>query len=91
MNPRTTRRGHRALLERYQYGESFGTAEQVLLCCFGLNRDANRSAKQLREALTEAGFPAAAARHLVRDSALLSATADGHYVLRPCDVAPVGR
>ena len=88
MNPRTTRRGHRALLERYQYGESFGTAEQVLLCCFGLNRDANRSAKQLSEALTDAGFSAAAARHVLRESPLLRATVNGHYVLRPFEAAP---
>ena len=92
MNAGTTRRGRRAVPQQNRHGESFATAEQVLLCGFGLDLDdsTTRSAKQLREALTGAGFRPAAARHLVRDSALLRATADGHYVLRPFDGAPTG-
>ena len=93
MNARASKRAHRAVPEQDRHGESFATTEQVLLCCFGLDQDVSttRSGKQLRVALTGAGFRPAAARHLVRDSGLLRATADGHYVLRPCDVAPAGR
>jgi hypothetical protein len=74
-------------------GEEFATAEQVLLCCFGVHPRASspRSAKQLRQALVEAGFRSSEARHLVRDSALLRATLEGQYALRPFDDAPAGR
>ena len=93
MNARTTKRGRGAVPKQDRRGESFATAEQVLLCCFGSGRDAStiRSGRELREALTAAGFHPAAARHLVRDSALLRAAPEGHYVLLPCGGAPAGR
>ena len=93
MNARTTKRGRGAVPKQDRRGESFATAEQVLLCCFGLDQDVSttRSGKQLRVALTGAGFRPAAARHLVRDSALLRAAPEGHYVLLPCGGAPAGR
>jgi hypothetical protein len=79
--------------EQGGHGVEFATAEQVLLCCFGVHPRAlsPRSAKQLRQALVEAGFRSSEARHLVRDSALLRATPDGRYVLRPFDDAPLER
>jgi hypothetical protein len=92
MNARTTKRGRGDVPGQNRRGESFATAEQVLLFCFGSGRDASttHSGKELREALTAAGFHPAAARHLVRDSALLLATPERDYVLRPFDGAPAG-
>ena len=92
MNARTTRRDRGAVPEQDRRGESFATAEQVLLCCFGLEQDAftTRTGKELRKALIGAGFHPAAARHLVRDSALLCAAPEGRYVLRQFDGAPAG-
>lgn len=93
MNARTTRRDRGAVPEQHRSGESFATAEQVLLCCFGLEQDAftTRTGKELREALGSAGFHPAAARHLVRESPLLLVTPVGDYILRPCEGAPAGR
>jgi hypothetical protein len=73
--------------------QTCATADLVLLCCFGANQDAStrRSATQVRQALVDAGFRPGQARHLVRDSALLRATADGRYGLRQVDeVATAG-
>jgi hypothetical protein len=59
--------------------------EQVLLGCFGLDLAAVRQKKQLRLALRLAGYPAALAAHLIRDSPLLARQAGHRYRLRPCD------
>jgi hypothetical protein len=58
--------------------------EHVLLGCFGLNLAAVRQKKQLRLALRRAGYSAALAAHLIRDSPLLVRHAH-RYRLRRCD------
>jgi hypothetical protein len=58
--------------------------EHVLLGCFGLDLAAVRQKKQLRLALRRAGYPAALAAHLIRDSPLLARHAH-RYRLRRCD------
>ena len=75
-------------LERYLHSEPFATADQVLLCCFGLDRETSaRSPAQLRAALMEAGFRATVARHLIRTSSILRRDANGRYRLRESDVS----
>jgi hypothetical protein len=59
--------------------------EHVLLGCFGLNLTAVRHKKQLRLALRRAGYPAALAAQLIRDSPHLVREADRAYRLRRCD------
>jgi hypothetical protein len=59
--------------------------EHVLLGCFGLDLAAVRQTKQLRFALRRAGYPAALAAHLIRDSPLLARHAGHRYRLRRCD------
>ena len=60
-------------------------AEHVLLGCFGLDLAAVLQKKQLRLALRRAGYPAALAAHLIRDSPLLTRQAGHRYRLRRCD------
>jgi hypothetical protein len=59
--------------------------EHVLLGCFGLDLAAVRPKKQLRLALRRAGYPAALAAQLIRDSPLLVREAGRAYRLRRCD------
>ena len=59
--------------------------EHVLLECFGLDLAAVRQTKQLRVALRRAGYPAALAARLIRDSPLLVRQAGHRYRLRRCD------
>jgi hypothetical protein len=59
--------------------------EHVLLGCFGVDLAAVRQKKQLRLALRRAGYPAALAAHLIRDSPLLARHAGHRYRLRRCD------
>jgi hypothetical protein len=59
--------------------------EHVLLGCFGLDLAAVRQKKQLRLALRRAGYPAALAAQLIRDSPLLVREAGRGYRLRRCD------
>ena len=59
--------------------------EHVLLGCFGLDLAAVRQKKQLLLALRRAGYPAALAAHLIRDSSLLARHAGHRYRLRRCD------
>ena len=59
--------------------------EHVLLGCFGVDLAAVRQRKHLRLALRRAGYPAALAAHLVRDSPLLARQAGHRYRLRRCD------
>jgi hypothetical protein len=73
--------------ERYLHDEQFETSDQVLLCCFGLDRGAaaTRSAAQLHAALVDAGFRVTVIRHLIRTSRLLRPTGNGDYRLRDFD------
>ena len=57
-------------LERY-VGQPFPTADQVLLCCFGLELTGERTFEQLRRALHDAGFDGPLARHIINTSRLL--------------------
>ena len=66
----------------YWMSEPFSTAEQVVLCCFGLDQSTERSGAQLRRGLAEAGFPAAAARHIVNSSPLLQRSSTRCFRLR---------
>jgi hypothetical protein len=59
--------------------------EHVLLGCFGLDLAAVRQKKQLRLALRRAGYPAALAAQLIRDSPLLIRQASHGYRLRRWD------
>jgi hypothetical protein len=59
--------------------------EHVLLGCFGLYLAADRQKKQLRLALRRAGYPAALAAQLIRDSPLLIRQASHGYRLRRWD------
>ena len=52
-------------------GQPFSTADQVVLCCFGLELTGERSAEDLRRALHKAGFNGPLARHTLHTSALL--------------------
>jgi hypothetical protein len=78
---------HGNQLEQYLDSEPFGTSDQALLCCFGLDKEASatRSSAQLRRALVDAGFRVTVARHLIRSSPLLRRTGDGRYRLRDFD------
>ena len=62
--------------------EPFTTAEQVVLCCFGLDQSTELSSTQLREDLVKAGFPAAAARQIVRSCPLVRRSSTGLFGLR---------
>jgi len=59
--------------------------EHVLLGCFGLDLAAVRQEQQLRLALRRAGYPAALAAQLIRDSPLLIRQASHGYRLRRWD------
>lgn len=63
----------------------FPVDDQVLLGCFGLDVAAVRHRRQLRLALRRAGYPAALAGHLIRNSPLLVRQAGHRYRLRRCD------
>ena len=67
------------------------TADLVLLCAFGPDLSAERTASQLRAELLAEGFTAAAARHLIRASGLLERPARNRYRLRRGDPAPGDR
>jgi hypothetical protein len=69
--------------EAFESGVS--VEEHVLLGCFGLDLAAVRQRKQLRLALRRAGYPAALAAQLIRDSPLLVREAGRGYRLRRCD------
>ncbi len=60
----------------------FPTSDHVLLCCFGPQLSGERTDRQLRHALCEAGFSAPLARHLIRVSPLLRRTSRGRHRLR---------
>jgi hypothetical protein len=72
---------------QHLHSEPFATADQVLLCCFGPDRETSgtRSHAELRTALVDAGFRAPAAHHLIRTTPLLCRAADGRYLLREFD------
>jgi len=63
----------------------FPVDEHVLLGCFGRDLAAIRHQTQLRLALRRAGYPAALAAQLIRDSPLLVREAGRGYRLRRCD------
>jgi hypothetical protein len=75
-------RGGRQVPEAWRAAEPFGTSEQVLLCCFGLEQSTERSGAELRKALVEVGFRGSAAREIVRTSPLNRRSAQGSYRLR---------
>jgi hypothetical protein len=62
--------------------EPFTTAEQVVLCCFGLDQSTELTSSQLREDLVKAGFPAAAARQILRSCPLVHRSSTGLFGLR---------
>ena len=62
----------------------FPDDEHVLLGCFGRDLAAVRHQTQLRLALRRAGFPAALAAQLIRDSRFVREAGRG-YRLRRCD------
>jgi hypothetical protein len=79
--PRRTSR-HQEALEADLAPEPFATAEQVLLCSFGLNQSTERSSANLCKALVEVGFRAPAARQVIRTSPLIHRSFKGTYQLR---------
>jgi hypothetical protein len=77
---RTSR--HQEALEADLAPQPFATAEQVLLCSFGLNQSTERSSAHLCKALVEVGFRAPAARQVIRTSPLIHRPSKGTYRLR---------
>jgi hypothetical protein len=67
---------------QYQEKSSPTTAELVILCSFGDHLAGRLSGAQLRKALTQAGFRAPEARHIMRTSMLLERHPADHYTLR---------
>ncbi len=68
-------------LEQYA-GQPIPTSDQVLLCCFGSELSGQRSDRQLRRALLQAGFTGPLARHIINMSPCLSREAKRTYRLR---------
>jgi hypothetical protein len=68
-------------LEHY-VDRPFCTSDQVLLCSFGVDLAAERSTRQLRRALVEAGFLGPATGHLIRVSPLLDRSSRRRYRIR---------
>jgi hypothetical protein len=62
--------------------QPFPTAEQALLCCFGLDLTGERSYKELQVALLGAGFTGPLIRHLINASPLVFRAARNSYQLR---------
>jgi hypothetical protein len=71
-----------ATLQSY-LSQPIHTSDHVLLCSFGPNLTAERTATQLRRALTAAGLPGSAVRYLLRTSPLIDRSPAGRYRLRP--------
>ena len=71
----------RRSLQQY-VDQAFPTSDYVLLCTFILEPATERTSKQLRRALRAAGFPGAAAGHLIRNSPLLYRNSTRRYRLR---------
>jgi hypothetical protein len=88
--PAHTRARPGALLERY-LDQTFPTSDQVLLCCFGTDLAAERTAGQLRHALLDAGFTLQAAGCLVRVSPLMRRSSGGCYRVRKFENRAVSR
>ena len=81
-----TNRYLRMLMPVHQVAESgVSLDEHVLLGCFGVDLTGVRHKKQLRLALRRAGYPAALAAQLIRDSPLLLREAGRAYRLKRCD------
>jgi hypothetical protein len=68
-------------LEQYA-GQPIPTTDQVLLCCFGSELSGERTYRQLRRALLQAGFTGPLARHIINMSPCLRREAKGTYRLR---------
>src|SRR5688572_27818183 len=88
--PMQGRPGHNAVPEVQLEPEPFAVSDQALLCCFGLDQAAERSSRQLRAALVEAGFSFPAARAIVRGSPLIHRTKAGTYRLRTLETQRPG-
>jgi hypothetical protein len=69
-------------LEADRAPEPFATAEQVLLCSFGLNQSTERSIAHLCKALIKVGFTTPAAREIIRTSPLIHRSSKATYQLR---------
>jgi hypothetical protein len=67
---------------RVYLDQPFCTSAALLLCSFGLDGATTRTGRQLRAALSEAGFGALTARHLIRVCPLLRRLPRGRYQLR---------
>ena len=63
-------------------GQPIPTSDHVLLCCFGSELTGERTYRQLRRALLQAGFTGLLARHIITMSPCLSRDAKGAYRLR---------
>jgi len=68
-------------LEQYA-GQPIPTTDHVLLCCFGSELTGERTSRQLRRALLQAGFTGPLARHIINMSPCLSREAKSSYRLR---------
>ena len=68
-------------LEHY-LEQPFPTSDLILLCSFGLDPAAERTAKQLHRELLTGGFSARMTRHLIRASPLLRRSSRSCYRLR---------
>jgi hypothetical protein len=62
--------------------QPFPTSEHVLLCSFGAQLNDERTTRELRLALVDAGFAPAQAGHLIRTSPLLRPVVRDRYQLR---------
>ena len=79
-------RYERLVMPVHEFADSmFPNDEHVLLGCFGRDLEAVRHQTQLRLTLRRAGYPAALAAQLIRDSPLLVREPGQEYRLRRCD------
>jgi hypothetical protein len=71
-------------LTRY-VGQPFPTPDHILLCSFGPELADQRSHKELRRVLIQAGFAGPVVRHLIGASPVVRRVARGYYRIRPFD------
>ena len=69
-------------LTRY-VGQPFPTPDHILLCCFGADLAYQRTYRELRHVLIQAGFAGPVVRHLISASPVVRRVAKGYYRIRP--------
>jgi hypothetical protein len=69
-------------LTRY-VGQPFPTTDHILLCCFGTGLADQRTYRELRHVLIQAGFAGPVVRHLIGASPVVRRVAKGYYRIRP--------